>query len=165
MTQLLRFWLGLCLLEAAPQDMPASRAVLVVSVGGYTLVSVLLATLTSGLQDGVQMALLELALLTLFTAGLLYLVNRPRRIAQTLAALTGSGALLGMPALALILGAGPDSTAMPTSIGWLVLLVWSLLVDAHILRHALSSSLAVGIGVALLYAMLTLLIISGLYPG
>lgn len=165
MTQLLHFWLRLCLLEAAPQDMPASRAVLVVSVGGYALASVLLTTLASGFHEGVQMALLELVLLTLFTAGLLYLVRRPQRVGQTLAALTGSGALLGVPALALLLGAGRDSTALLTSIGWLVLLAWSLLVDAHILRHALSSSLAVGIGVALLYAMLTLLIISGLYPG
>ncbi|MGB5474152.1 MAG: hypothetical protein WBQ78_11800 [Gammaproteobacteria bacterium] len=164
MEQLIRFWFGLCLLRAAPQDIPAPRPVLVVSLGCYALVSMLLASLSSGLHDGIRVALLELALLVMFTAGLLYLFNRPARIGQTLAALTGSGSLLGLPALLLVMIAASDAAAPMLSTGWLLLLVWNLLVSAHILRHALSSSLAIGIGVSLLYFMLTLQIIGRLFP-
>ena len=125
MVQLIRFWFGLCLLRAAPQDIPASRPVLVVSVGCYALVSMLLAGLSSGLHVGIRVALLELALLVMFTAGLLYLFNRPARIGQTLAALTGSGSLLGLPALLLVMIAASDAAAPMLSTGWLLLLVWN----------------------------------------
>ena len=76
MAQLIRFWLELCLLRAAPQDMSASRLVLGVSVCSYALVSVLLATLSYGFHDGVRMALLELSLPVMYVAGVLYLLSR-----------------------------------------------------------------------------------------
>lgn len=156
MAQLIRFWFDLCLLRAAPQDMPASGPVLGVSVCCYALVSVLLATLDSGFPDGVQVALLDLLLLVLFAAGLLTLLKRPARINQTLTALTGSGSLLGLPALLLILLAGPDPAAPLPSTAWLLLLFWNLLVNAHILRHALSCSLLAGLGISVLYLVITL---------
>ena len=163
MAQLIRFWLGLCLLKAAPQDMPASRPVLVVSVACYALMSMLLATLSSGFHDGVRVALLELSLLALFTASLLYLFSRPARINQTLAALTGSGSLLGLPALLLVLWAGPGPAMPLQSMGGLLLLLWNLLVNAHIMRHALSISLALGAGVSLMYILVsTQIILAGL---
>jgi hypothetical protein len=162
--QLFRFWLGLCLLQVAPQDMPASRAVLVISLCCYALVSVLLAGLTSGLPAGVAMALLELLLLALFTAGLLYLLGKPQRISQTLAALTGSGGLLGLPALALVLAAGPDPAGSLSSTGWLLLLLWNLLVNAHIMRHALSVSLALGAGVSVMYMLVSTQLLLAVFP-
>lgn len=162
--QLLRFWLGLCLLQVAPQDMPASRPVLVVSLCGYALVSVLLAGLTSGMPDGAAMALLELVLLALFTAGLLFLIGHPQRFSQTLAALTGSGSLLGLPALALVLSAGPDPAVSLTSSGWLLQLFWNLLVNAHIMRHALSVSLALGAGVSVMYMLVSTQVLLTVFP-
>jgi hypothetical protein len=162
MAQLIRFWFELCLLKAAPQDMSASRPVLGVSAGCYALVSVLVATLSSGFHDGVRMALLELLLLAIFIAGLLYLFNRPARISQTLAALTGSGSLLGLPALVLV--AGSDFAAPTLSAGWLLLLLWNLLVNAHILRHALSSSLVLGAGLSILYLLASTQIIMASFP-
>ena len=164
MVQLIRFWFRLCLLRAAPQDIPASRPVLVVSLGCYALVSMLLASLSSGLHDGIRVALLELALLVMFTAGLLYLFNRPARIGQTLAALTGSGSLLGLPALLLTLLAGSDPAAPLLSAGWLLLLLWNLLVNAHILRHALSCSLFAGLAISLIYLAIMLQIFVLILP-
>ncbi|MGB5540967.1 MAG: hypothetical protein WBO37_12815 [Gammaproteobacteria bacterium] len=164
MVQLIRFWFGLCLLRAAPQDIPASRPVLVVSVGCYALVSMLLAGLSSGLHVGIRVALLELALLVMFTAGLLYLFNRPARIHQTLAAQTGSGSLLGLPTLLLVMLAGSAPATPLPSIAWLLLLLWNLLVNAHIIRHALSSSLAIGAGVSVLYILASTQIILASFP-
>ncbi|HUT40290.1 MAG TPA: hypothetical protein VM011_03035, partial [Gammaproteobacteria bacterium] len=150
--------------RAAPQDIPASRPVLVVSVGCYALVSMLTASLSSGLHDGIRVALLELALLVMFTAGLLYLFKRPARIGQTLAALTGSGSLLGLPTLLLVMLAGSGPAAPLPSITWLLLLLWNLLVNAHIMRHALSSSLALGAGVSVLYILASTQIILAGFP-
>lgn len=164
MKQLLRFWLGLCLLRAAPQDLPASRPVLVVSLCCYVLVSVLLAGLTSGMPDGAGMTLLELGLLVLFNSGLLYLIGYPQRISQTLAALAGSGSLLGLPALVLVLSAGPDPAVSLSSSGWLLLLFWNLLVNAHIMRHALSVSLALGAGVSVMYMLVSTQVLLAVFP-
>lgn len=128
----------------------------------YASVSVLLTSLTNGYRDGVQVALLELLLMTLFVAGVLYLFRRPARFSQTLAALAGSGGLLGLPALALIRVAGAEVVAPHLSTAWLLLLFWNLLINAHILRHALSSSLAMGAILSVLYVLAsTQLILTG----
>jgi hypothetical protein len=42
--------------------------------------------------------------------------------------------------------------------------VWNLLVAGHILRHALSTSLGIGVGVALLYALFSMQCINWLFP-
>jgi len=164
MAQLVRFWFELCLLRAAPQDISASRTVLGVSVCCYALVSVLVTTLSSGFHDGVRVALLELLLLAIFAGGLLYLFGRPARISQTLSALTGSGSLLGLPALLLVMVSGSGPVTPPLATGWMLLLLWNLLVNAHILRHALSGSLAIGAGFSLLYDLLSLQVIGWLFP-
>ena len=48
-----------------------------------------------------------------------------------------------------------DADAALPSLLIVVLMVWSIAVIAHILRHALSSSYAVGILLALLYAIVS----------
>ena len=47
---------------------------------------------------------------------------------------------------------------------WLLLLVWNLLVAGHILRHALSTSLGIGTGVSLLYALFSMQLVAALFP-
>ncbi len=165
MVQLLRFWLELCLLRAAPQDIAASNWVLAFSVLCYALVSVLVLTLPYGVVDGVRMASMELGLLAAFIVVLLYLLGKAGRIRQTLAALTGAGALLGIPALLMVLVAPPEHGGnQQVSLAWLVLLIWNLLVTAHIMRHALSSSLLTGLGVALLYSLVSTQFIVTAFP-
>ena len=163
MVQLLRFWLRLCLLQVAPQDLPASNWLLGFSILCYTVVSVLVMALSYGLADGVRMALLELVLLAGFIVLLLYLLDKPMRIRQTLSALTGAGALLGLPALLLVITA-PEHEASPLSMVWLILLIWNLVVTAHIMRHALSSSLVIGLAVALLYILVSTQIVVTAFP-
>ena len=50
------------------------------------------------------------------------------------------------------------------SMVWLVLVGWSLLVVAHIMRHALSVAFAVGLGVAILYTLVAMQVIGTLFP-
>ena len=133
------------------------------SIFCYSTVSMLVMVLSYGFPDGMRVALLELAMLAVFVVLLLYLLGKPARIRQTLSALTGAGTLLGLPALLLVIAA-PEQEASPLSMAWLMLLVWNLLVTAHIMRHALSSSLAIGLAVALLYILVSTQVIVTAFP-
>ena len=166
MSRLLGFWMELCLLRALPQALPASRWLLGFSLAVYLLLSLMTTALSGGFVTGLQVAVLDLVLLCAFTMALLYLVNKPRRILQTLSALAGAGSILAIPAILLTLvtqsGIGPDTQNL--SVLWLLLLFWNLLVTAHIIRHALSSSLALGIGMSLVYILVSTQVMVSVFP-
>ena len=168
MLGIIRYWVAICLLRANPQDLPASGVVLVLSLSCYALISLLVSLGSYGPGDAVQLVLLDLGLLSVFVLALLYLQGKAVRIYQTLSALAGAGCLLGALALPLVwfLQPGQSSEQVPRvlSLIWLFLLIWNLLVMAHIMRHALSTSLFVGLGVSLLYALLSMQIIVALFP-
>ena len=166
--QLLRLFAAICLLRAAPQDLPASRMLLGGTLGLYSLFSWLLAIPAYGQARAVLIALLDTALLIAFILALLYLLSRGARIFQTLTAMAGSSTLLGLLALPLVLWGQPSQAEEQVSglllYAWLLLLVWNLLVAGHILRHALSTSLGIGVGVALLYALFSMQLVAALFP-
>jgi len=166
--QLVRLFAAICLLRAAPQDLPASRMLLVIAFGFYLLFAWLLAIPAYGQARAVPLALLDVALLIAFIPAVLYLRSRGARILQTLTAMAGSGSLLGLLALPLVLWGQPSQAEEQVSglllYVWLLLLVWNLLVAGHILRHALSTSLGIGVGVALLYALFSMQCINWLFP-
>lgn len=168
MTLLFRYWLELCLLRAAPQDGPGSVFSLGLAMTCYAMVSILVMTAGYGMLAGARMALLELVMLAAFVAMLLYLLNKATRIKQTLAAMAGAGSLLGLVAFPLVLLQGPvsdeGSQPMVLSLFWVALLVWNLVVSAHILRHALSSSFAIGLAVAILYLLISTQFAVTLFP-
>jgi len=162
MNRLLQFWLGLCLLRHVPQQLPPSLWLLGLSIVCYAVGSVMVMALSYGLATGVQLGLMELLLLSGYVAGLLSLAGKRERIQQTLSALTGAGTLLAVPALALTL----VESAMDLQLAplWLLLLLWNLLVTAHIMRHALSSSMLAGAGVAMLYVLASTQVIVTVFP-
>jgi hypothetical protein len=166
--QLVRLFAAICLLRAAPQDLPASRMLLGVALGLYLLFAWLLAIPAYGQARAMPLALLDAALLIAFIQTVLYLRSRGARILQTLTAMAGSGSLLGLLALPLVLWGQPSQAE--GQVGglllylWLLLLVWNLLVAGHILRHALSTSLGIGVGVALLYALFSMQCVNWLFP-
>jgi hypothetical protein len=166
MMQLLGFWMDLCLLRAEPQALPASRWLLGFSLAMYLLLSLTTAALSGGFVAGLQVAVLDVVLLCGFVVLLLYMVNKPRRILQTLSALAGAGCILAIPAILLLVamnsGIGPDESSLP--VFWLLLLFWNLLITAHIIRHALSSSLALGIGLSLAYILVSTQIMVSVFP-
>jgi hypothetical protein len=168
MMQLVRLFAAICLLRAAPQDLPGSRMLLGFTLGLYLLFAWLLAIPAYGAVRAFQVGLLDTALLVAFIQSLLFLLQRRARILQTLTAMAGSGCLLGLVALPLVLWGQPSQAEEQVSglllYAWLLLLVWNLLVAGHILRHALSTSLGVGIGVALLYALFSMQLVAVVFP-
>jgi hypothetical protein len=167
MLQLIRAWFDICLLRRAPQELPASSYLLGLSLCCYGLVSVLVSTQSYPFSQALLLAAVDLGMLILFVWSLLYLQRKTARINQTLSALAGTGSLMGLIALPLLLVIGPGTVAEPVSAPllslWLLLLLWNLFVMAHIIRHALSSSFAIGFGVSLLYALLNMQVITTLF--
>jgi len=168
MLRLIKIWLDICLLRAGPQDVPVSRVLLWLSLAAYLLVSFVLSLPGYSSAVAARVAGVDLVLLVVFATAPLYLLNKTARIGQTLTALAGSGALLGLLALPLIqvLFEGQDSGEIPSfaAMVWLILVGWSLLVVAHIMRHALSVAFAVGLGVAILYTLVAMQVIGTLFP-
>jgi hypothetical protein len=168
MSRLITIWLDICLLRAGPQDLPASQTLLGLSVSSYVVVSLLLSLPAYPVGTAVLAAVLDLGLLSAFAAALLYLFGKWARLPQTLTALTGTGALLGLLALPLVTVLFQGSEKSPlagfAALFWLFLFGWSLLVVAHIMRHALAIAFPYAIGVSVLYALVALQLMALLFP-
>lgn len=148
--RLLMTFINLCLLRANPQDLPVAPALTVMALLAYTLVSVGLSFSDLGLGRATLWSVLDTGVLAILTHSALLLRRFPERFHQTLTALMGSGALLGLLAWPII--------TLQHVTAQLILLAWNLAVVAHILRHALSIPLALGIIVSLGYFMAELLL-------
>jgi hypothetical protein len=155
MKSLLNHFVDLCLLRQGPQDTPFSPQLLI----GITLLNVLVGVvMIVDVRAGVASALGE----SLFDAGMMLLVlyvalrsqNRLSRFIQSATALMGSGLLLGLLVLPLIgLSSNPDSSGAGLLL--LALIVWSMVVMGHILRHTFEIGLGIGVGLAVAYTLLS----------
>ncbi len=84
-------------------------------------------------------------MLALLTHTVLLLRKRPGHLPQTLAALAGTGAVIQLIAWPLL--------ASPVLL--IPLLIWSLTINAHILRHALEISLGLAILISLGFLLMS----------
>jgi hypothetical protein len=164
---LIQFFVDLCLLRKAPQDLPASDALFWLTLGADLVVGILVAV-TAGLAfgSGVLQAVLEIALML----GVLYIaltfVRHPGRFQQTGTALLGSGALIGLIAIApLAMNAAGSEESEAAAFGALLLLglmVWSIVVTGHILRHAFAITLGQGAAAAVAFELVAIALLGGL---
>lgn len=160
---LLNYFVDLCLLRAAPQALPVSDALFALTFTANVLAGALLAV---GVASGFGLSLIEslvevvLALAVLRMA--LSLRGLSARFNQTASAMLGSSALLSLLALLLLtLGAGSGGESVsPADLALVILVVWSIVVLGHILRHAFELTLGQGVVVAFLYTFASYLLIS-----
>lgn len=168
MQPIIQAFLEICLLRRGPQDLPSSGFLLYLSLGLYALSGSLIALAYQPPLLAVALAISDTALLAALTVGVLYLHRRPRRVPQTLSALAGSGALLAVLAL------GPtwwwyvartgDADPTAAAVMLLVLVVWGLVVMGHVLRHALSVPLIVGLVIAVTFYWIAVTVQNSLFP-
>lgn len=168
MYALLRVFIEICLLRAGPQALPHSTLLLGLCLTLYGFSGLLLVS-----ERQLATALGQIVVDAGVLLGLLYLLLRQRgmshRFVQAATAAVGSGALLGWLAVPIVLTMPPlraAAAAPPLAALALVgLMAWSVIVLGHILREAVSSSsLATGIGLALVYVLVSLLTIGFLFP-
>ncbi len=161
-------WLQQALLRRAPQDDPASFGALLLALTGYVLIDVVQASASSGLMVSLGITLADALLMSVFTWVVLRVTAKTRRFVQTLTSLAGTGMILGLAALPLVQMAAAahrnDDPMTDLVLGWLVLLVWGISVQAHIFRHALSVRYGAGLVLAGLHTVLTIGLIETLFP-
>lgn len=156
-----------CRLRAAPQDLPTSRSLLVATLLLYALLSIVISVVQMSLVKALLAAFMDTALLAGLSFFLLWARMLANRWVQTCIALAGSGTVLELVALPLMIWQkqfGPESSLVivPT-LFLLVVLFWNLVVVGHILRHALSTSLVMGSVLATVYMYVSLSIIKILF--
>ncbi len=145
MTALLTLFFKLCLLRAKPQDLPASGLLLGAALGAYFLTGLMIALTEQSVGYSLLAALADSAVLALLTHTVLLLRKRPGRLPQTLIALAGTGAVIQLIAWPLL--------ANPVLL--IPLLIWSLTINAHILRHALEIALGLAILISLGFLLMS----------
>lgn len=165
MLNLIKLFVDLCLLKAAPQDLPYSRFLMLLSIVCYFLVgfavslqdeSFGLAAVSAGVDTGLLVGLAYLGL---------WMRDYMSRSTKTVTAFAATGTLfelMGWPLVAYLqqLGEGEGSFF---SLLLLVLIIWNIVVIGNILKHALDLPMWAGTGVALLYIYTSLRVMTVLY--
>lgn len=158
------FW-DICLLRAGPQDVPASRELLAVVLGLSVLSNLVFVLGRTSLAEGLAFVLTALGLLMGLVYLLLTVFGYRARAVQTLTALGGTGLVLSVLALPLLVfSALLPSEANPFGLLLLMVNLWGLVVIAHVLRHALSVHLVQGGLLALGYLYLNIVLADYLLP-
>ena len=158
--QLIKVFWDICAVKAAPQDLPASSFLLGLALLAYLVTGAVVATFQWPLSQAILAAFLDTAFLTVLSRVLLWARMLSGRFVQTLTALAGSGAVMTVIALPLVMWqsfVGVTDANAPTLPSWLLMIwmIWNVVVVGHILRHALSTVLPLGIGLAAVYAYIT----------
>lgn len=167
--------LRIALFRAGPQDLPYAPALTAVTVPLVTLGAFLQYRLTVPGPAAMVHAVAWVAAIALFTFALLQsrgLMNRFRQTLDSVLLIEMGMTVLMLPALAAIapqmmkIAQNPDlarSDPLPAlpALAVLGLLMWNLMVSAHIYRQALDSSPAVGLLMALLAAVVSSSLASG----
>lgn len=168
--------LDICRLQRGPQDMPHSQALLAGSAAAY----VVLQLIAGALRDVSPMDILGGAVLTLiFLMIALHILltlrglrSRFVQAATTLLLCEFFFNLLSIP-IALLAGdppVSPEQLTPPQILAGLIalpLLVWKMVVDAHVLRHSLNLPFYGGLAIAFawMFAVLLLIKIAGVPVG
>jgi len=166
---LFKIFVNIFFLRAKPQDVPASSALLLLSIV-LVIISGLASMLSSvgGLIQGITVSLIDVALtFVLLTAGL-NMMNISSRLTQAATAVFGSGVIVNLISLPVVwlLSSAPENSGYRLLGGLLyfVLLVWSLVIMGHIIRHSFNLHLSSGILIAIGYFLVVNTLIQMLFP-
>ncbi|TPW16636.1 MAG: hypothetical protein FD130_986 [Halothiobacillaceae bacterium] len=161
-----KIW-DICRLRAAPQDLPASLELVLLSVAGYFGIGILISAAQLPLPTSLLAALVDVAMLLVASYVALWVKLWPHRWYQMVTALAGSGAIIGFIALPIVvmqqsMGTESPLLAIPELI-MIAIMVWNLLIIAHILRHTLALHMVVAGLFSGLYMYLSLRVITILF--
>jgi hypothetical protein len=166
---LIQFFVDLCFLRRAPQDLPASVGLFGVVLATDLLIGVMLGVAAGiGVGSGLVQGLVDILFMLALLYGALLLVERAARFLQAATALLGTGAVLGTLALIPVsLAPVGEQTGQSSTAAWifLMLVAWSVVVTGHILRHVFEIRLAQGAAIAVIYNLLAYVLARGLFSG
>ncbi|NCF61709.1 MAG: hypothetical protein GWP58_02550 [Gammaproteobacteria bacterium] len=136
-------------LRSGPQDLPAGWTFAIVFAVAYVAQG-FVADQLMGEADGEARSLLAITVQFGIVSALLNARNARERLPQTLTALAGTGFIFGLLALLILTQIKPEKPQPDLALLYLGLFIWSLVVDAHIYRLALSVKMSIGVLLAVL---------------
>lgn len=160
--RLLQQLIQVMLLRSGPQDLPmgwANAALMVLLYVAFGMLADNMLDLRSSLRS-----LFSIGLQIVVITVLLRFRGYAARLPQTITAAAGTGCVFGLASIVLLTQSSDGVLAAGVATLWLVLFIWSLVVDAHIYRSALSAKMSVGILVAVLMFALNFIVIDALFP-
>ena len=168
MSEFIRLYTQIALLRRGPQDLPASRLLLALTVAGYLAINFSVSSLLP--QGGPWLEALLVA--TLFTllwyVLLMWLAGRPERTLQTTSAVFGFQAVLTplVDSCAwLVRRFSEDSPwQIPFMCGLLLLFAWVIAANSHIVKAALEWSASSSVALVILQTLAGWLLLSALFP-
>lgn len=163
MYQLILVFLRITAFQLGPQHVPASPLVLRLLLPIYLVVNYLILLIHGAGPMGLLQIAADFAMMCGFVWPLLYFAGKQARFPQTLNAMIGTDTVISFTALpaAASLQAEPNELAY---LAMIALMIWHWLVSGHILRNALDRSWFFGLGLALLYVMLSSQVMEALFP-
>ncbi len=136
-------------LRSGPQNMPDGWLFATVISLAY-IAQGFIADQLFGEADGAPRSLLAIGVQFSLVAVLLKFRNFQVRLPQTLVALAGTGFIFGLLSILILTRVDPGKSQPDLALLYLGLFGWSLAVDAHIYRHALSIKMSIGVLLAVL---------------
>ncbi len=169
MKLLLKLFFDICLLKARPQDVPASGALL-----SLTAILVMISGVASilspafGLAQSIMVCLLDVALTLVLLALFLHITNLSSRLIQTATAVFGTGVIINLVSLPVVrlldAGSRNQGYGLLGGVFYFALLLWSVVIMGHILRHSFNLRLSGGILIAVAYFLLINTLVQTLLP-
>lgn len=163
MIQLLQQLLRMIALRSGPQDLPKGWNTAALMVLLYVALGMLADSMLTLGTSSVR-SLMSIALQIGAISLLLRFSSHLERLPQTITAVAGTGCLFGLVSILLLAQSAGGTLPQGIAILWLVLFVWSLVVDAHIYRSALSTTMSVGVLIAVMLFALNFIVIDALFP-
>ncbi len=170
MTQIIHAFIAIATLRMGPEDLPASRFLLGLTLIVYLLIGGLSVSLyADSVTDGVRQLVVDIVVLFLFFFVLLSLYRRQARLLQTVIAALGTGAFLSMLALPLSAwlrweeAAGGAAAGLP-AVGIYLIVLWSISVTGHIIHRALEIPYVGGLVLGVFYFVANLATFAYLFP-
>ncbi len=168
LSTLSRAFLDICLLRKGPQDLPKSSVLLYLSLILYMVFDVLLTVQARPFEDALLVSFIDVG----FLLGVIFFILKQHhyldRWVQTITALCGTGVILGIFIFPLVYGGAQNQyetwLQQIIILLFIIMVIWNIAVLAHIVRNAISTSLGIGIAIAILYIWMSSLLISMLFP-
>lgn len=163
MLPILHAFAQITLRRLGPEDLPDSRFLLLLVGLVYAITQLMLAVPIYAFTGPLLRSIvLDVVVLCGFVVGILRLTGHPARFGQTTTAVFGTGALLSLCMLPFNLwldaASVPGQAPLVPTLGLLAIVIWSLVVNAHIFARAMSVHFALGLVVSITYFFLNYLV-------
>ena len=140
MKELIQAFTQIALLRRWPQDLPASRLLLGLTMMAYFGVCLVVISLMPPLQGWEEHPAIDILFWLVWYFVVLRLAGRSERILQTTTAVIGFQTILAAPLVIsdwLMLRFAKDETwQLPVALMWLMLFIWMIAANSHVVKAA-----------------------------